>query len=170
LIKKVDNTLPVNYEKVKGAGIIYKKEEKKKFRNEPKLHIKENNFISDGGINYKNKYQDNKTLTKTKNYIPVTLNGESFYEKTPNSSLIPNHHRTLKPNKSFSNKNDKHKIEIDKKDKIKKLGEEIKKNLKKKSKNDSKDNIKTNKNIKVNNYLDKENDDLLKNNSFKFNQ
>ena len=81
MIKKVDNTLPVNYEKVKGAEIIYKKEEKKKFRNEPKLIIKENNFISDEGINYKNKYQDNKNLTQTKNYIPKNENNDLLKNK-----------------------------------------------------------------------------------------
>ena len=138
--------------------------------NEPKIPIKENNFISDGGINNKIKYQDNRTLTKTKNSIPVNLNGESFYDKTTNLTLIPNNHKSLKPNKSFSNHSDKHKIEIDKKDKLKKLDEEIRKNLKKKSNNESNDNSKTNKNLRINNYLNKDNDDLSKNNSFKFNQ
>ena len=138
--------------------------------NEPKIPIKENNFISDGGINNKIKYQDNRTLTKTKNSIPVNLNGESFYDKTTNLTLIPNNHKSLKPNKSFSNHSDKHKIEIDKKDKLKKLDEEIRKNFKKKSNNESNDNSKTNKNLRINNYLNKDNDDLSKNNSFKFNQ
>ena len=149
--------------------VIFKKEDKKKIRSEPK--IKENNFISDGGLSNKTKYSDNRTLTKTKNSIPVTTNGESFYEKTPNTTLIPNH-KSIKGNKSYSNENEKIKSEIDnKKERMKKFDEEIKKNIKIKTKKEIPHNNSTKKNIRINNYIDKDNnEDLSKNNSFKLNQ